>query len=73
MLSQLGYKAHYAVDGAEAIIKNLEAKKTDHPFDLVVIDLTILGGMGGKDTIKYCLMKIHKLKLLFPAAIQPNP
>ncbi|MHA1583767.1 MAG: hybrid sensor histidine kinase/response regulator, partial [Promethearchaeota archaeon] len=37
----------------ECILKKYQdAKKNQRPFDLVIMDLTIPGGMGGKDAIK---------------------
>ena len=59
MLSYLGYEVLTAKDGGEAIEiyrQNLEAGQ---PVDVVLIDLTIPGGMGGKEAIK-------KLKELDP-------
>ena len=32
-----------------------EAKESGHAFDVVIMDLTIPGGMGGKETIKKLL------------------
>lgn len=52
MLARLGYKAQFARDGAEAIELYERAAESGHPFDCVVMDLTIPGGMGGKETIK---------------------
>ena len=51
MLRQLGYEAHTANDGEEAITRYLQAQKDGQPFDLVIMDLTVPGGMGGKETI----------------------
>ena len=51
MLQQLGYEAHAANDGEEAITRYLQAKKDGQPFDLVIMDLTVPGGMGGKEAI----------------------
>ena len=52
MLRYLNYKVDFARDGSQALDKYIKAKKTLQPFDLVVMDLTIPGGMGGKQTIK---------------------
>ena len=37
----------------------LNASETGQPFDVVILDLTVSGGMGGKETIKK-LMEIDK-------------
>ncbi len=38
--------------GEEALAAYDSARSSDHPFDVVILDLTIRGGMGGKDTIQ---------------------
>jgi PAS domain S-box-containing protein len=53
MLSQLGYEAHAASDGEEAITRYLQAQKDGQPFALVIMDLTVPGGMGGKEAITH--------------------
>lgn len=52
MLSSLGYAVITAIDGAEAIEIYKEAMASVNPFDAVIIDLTIPGGMGGEETIQ---------------------
>ena len=59
MLIRLGYKVESSSDGKEAISKYEEAIKQNTPFDLVIMDLTIPGGMGGKETVKE-ILKIDK-------------
>lgn len=52
MLAQCGYEADFAKDGTEAITLYKKAKASDQPFEAVIIDLIIFGGMGGKEAIK---------------------
>lgn len=47
----MGYKVDFAVNGAEALSLYKEALSAGEPFDGVILDLTIPGGMGGKETI----------------------
>jgi two-component system, cell cycle sensor histidine kinase and response regulator CckA len=51
MLSHIGYEVEYASDGEEAIEKYIRARGSKRPFDIIVMDLTIPGGMGGKEAI----------------------
>jgi two-component system, cell cycle sensor histidine kinase and response regulator CckA len=51
MLVGLGYEADTARDGREAIEKFTEAAMNKRPFDLVIMDLTIKGGMGGVEAL----------------------
>ena len=57
MLDYLGFDAAFARDGAETITLYSEAQTSGQPFDLVIMDLTIPGGMGGKETVQ----KIHEI------------
>jgi len=51
LLTHLSYHVECANDGKEALLKYAEAMKAGEPFDVVIMDLTIPGGMGGKETI----------------------
>jgi len=53
MLTELGYDVAIAMDGAEAIEVFAKAREAGNPFDTVILDLTIPGGMGGKETIGF--------------------
>jgi two-component system, cell cycle sensor histidine kinase and response regulator CckA len=52
ILKYLGYEAAFARDGAEAIEVYQRARDTGMPVDVVIMDLTVPGGMGGKEAIK---------------------
>ena len=52
MLHQLGYQVEVSQRGEEAIEKFLSAQKCGSPFDAVILDLTVRGGMGGVETMK---------------------
>ncbi len=52
MLTRLGYAVETAGDGAEAIRLYRTARESGEPFDAVILDLTIKGGMGGKEAIR---------------------
>ncbi|MCE5246105.1 transporter substrate-binding domain-containing protein [bacterium] len=49
MLTRLGYAAETVEDGAAAIARCGAAKDEGRPFDAVILDLTIPGGMGGAE------------------------
>jgi signal transduction histidine kinase/ActR/RegA family two-component response regulator len=49
VLADLGYEVQAARDGAEAIALYERAKSDRHPFDAVLLDLTVSGGMGGRE------------------------
>ncbi len=52
MLAILGYEAAVAEDGAAAVALYREARESGAPFDAVVMDLTVPGGMGGKEAVR---------------------
>ena len=47
-LAALGHKAILTVNGEEAIQVYQEMEEQGTPVDLVIMDLTIPGGMGGR-------------------------
>jgi len=55
MLSLAGHQVAFAPDGAEAVRTYLAARSSGQPFDLVIFDLTVPGGMGGKDALQEIL------------------
>jgi PAS domain S-box-containing protein len=57
MLSQLGYLAGFSKDGDEAISLYMRQKNTKSPFDAIIMDLTVPGGMGGRE----CIQKLREL------------
>jgi PAS domain S-box-containing protein len=54
-LMQMGYEVEIASDGKEAIEKYRKAVGGNKPFDVVILDLTVAVGMGGKEAIKELL------------------
>ncbi len=55
MLKTLGYEPVFAREGAEALAIYQSATQSETHFKAVIMDLTIPGGMGGKETIKKML------------------
>jgi PAS domain S-box-containing protein len=51
MLEALGYEVVTARDGEEAVEAYAKAREAGAPFDLLIMDLTVPGGMGGREAI----------------------
>jgi PAS domain S-box-containing protein len=51
MLTQLGYQSQGAPHGAEVIALYQQARDAGRPFTAVLLDLTIPGGLGGRETL----------------------
>ena len=52
LLQRIGLEPTAVADGAEAVRVFNEARNARRPFELVILDLTIPGGMGGKEASK---------------------
>ena len=55
MLTRLGHEVVLAHEGAEALNLYKKYRDSDEPIDIVIMDLTIPGGMGGQDAVKEVL------------------
>lgn len=52
ILCLLGFDIDYAKNGIQAIEKYENALNSEDPIDVVILDLTVPGGMGGEETIR---------------------
>ena len=52
ILQEIGYTVAVAKDGSEAIRMYREARQSSEPFDVVIMDLVVPGGMGGMETMQ---------------------
>jgi PAS domain S-box-containing protein len=57
MLTMLSYEVAFAADGRQALQTYGAAQEAGSPYDLVIMDLTIPGGMGGKEAV----VKLHEI------------
>ena len=62
LLGLLGHDVEVAKDGQEAIKKYQDAIATGIPFDLVILDLTVRGSMGGVETVQQLLKMDPQVK-----------
>ncbi|GBD96477.1 MAG TPA: response regulator [Nitrospirae bacterium] len=73
MLEYIGYEVSYAGDGAETINAYKKAKESGEPFDVVIMDLTIPGGMGGKDAVKRLIETDPDVKAIVSSGYSNDP
>ena len=64
LLKALGHEAEFTSRGEETIEKYEMAKRSGKPFDVIILDLTIRGGMGGAETIKKLLQMDPNVKAI---------
>ena len=65
LLLRMGLKPVTVSDGAAAVEVFIAARSAGQPFDLVILDLTIPGGMGGREAME----RIRKLDPQVPAIV----
>jgi CheY-like chemotaxis protein len=73
MLNKLGYDTAVAGNGDEAIALFRSARESHRPFDAVLMDLTIPGGMGGKEAIKHLISIDRQVKAIVSSGYSNDP
>lgn len=73
MLECLGYEVAVCRDGQGAIECYKQAQVAGTPFDAVLMDLTIVGGMGGKEAIRYLLELDPTVKAVASSGYSDDP
>jgi PAS domain S-box-containing protein len=64
MLAKMGYDPVLARDGAETLKLYAQAHESQQPYAAVILDLTIPGGMGGKEVLRHLLDQNPQVKAL---------
>lgn len=73
ILESLGYEVDVAHDGEEALERYGQAMKEGRKFDVVIMDLTIPGGMGGKETIGQLLRMDRQARAIVSSGYSNDP
>ena len=73
MLESVGYKVTAARDGAEAVNLYTEAVSKGQPFDVVMLDLTVPGGIGGREAMRQLLAKYPDVKAVVTSGYANDP
>jgi PAS domain S-box-containing protein len=73
MLNRMGYTTATATDGHQAVEMYKEAQFHNNPFDLVILDLTVPGGMGGLNTIVELLKIDPNVKAIVSSGYSNDP
>jgi len=72
-LRALGHEAVLAADGAEAVRLFRQLGEEGRPVDLVIMDLTIPGGMGGKEAAMLLLADDPDARLIVASGYSNDP
>ncbi len=73
ILTGAGYQVELTKDGEEAIKQYTAARESGHPFDAVIMDLTIPGGMGGKEAIRKLLEIDPNVRVIVSSGYATDP
>ncbi len=73
ILQSLGYEVDVAHDGEEALERYGQAMREGRKFDVVIMDLTIPGGMGGKETIGQLLKMDPRARAIVSSGYSNDP
>ncbi len=73
LLKIKGYQVECAKDGSEAVDIYRRAMEISSPFDVVILDLTIHGGIGGKEAIKRLLEIDPDVKAIVSSGCSDDP
>ena len=74
ILVRLGYEVAFAEDGVEAVELYRSAMgKRGTPFDVVIMDLTIAGGMGGKEAVRKLIELDPNVKAIVSSGYSKDP
>ncbi len=73
ILEQMGYETMAVKDGTEAIEQYRQAHRSGEPFDLVILDLTVPGGLGGARVIPELLKIDPAVKAIVSSGYSNDP
>jgi PAS domain S-box-containing protein len=73
MITRLGLSAEAVAAGHEALEAYRAAREVGRPFDAVLMDLTISGGMGGKETVAALLAYDPKARVIVSSGYSNDP
>jgi PAS domain S-box-containing protein len=73
ILGNIGYTASIASDGGEAVELYRKARESGNLFDAVILDLTVPGGMGGKEAIQKLMEIDPEVKAIVSSGYSNDP
>jgi CheY-like chemotaxis protein len=73
LLQRLGIEAVVVNDGAQVLREYAAANAAGRPYNLVILDLTVPGGMGGRETMEQLLRMDPQVRALVSSGYSNDP
>lgn len=73
MLEKMGFAVDCVVDGSEALDLYFREKEAGRPYDVVVMDVTIPGGMGGEEAVARLLAVDPQARVIVASGYSRDP
>lgn len=73
IFERMGYEVWFSKNGEEAIAQYQDALQRGEPFDVVILDLTVKNGMGGKEAIQRLLQIDPKVRCIVSSGYSNDP
>ena len=73
MLTHLGHESIMAADGKETVELYRDSLASQNSIDLIIMDLTIPGGMGGEEAVKEILNIDPEARVIVSSGYSTNP
>ncbi|HKN18885.1 MAG TPA: response regulator, partial [Dissulfurispiraceae bacterium] len=73
MLTMLGFQVQFTEDGEKAVALYKKALQEKNPFRVLIMDLTIPGGMGGKEAVAKILEMDPEAKAIASSGYSTDP
>jgi CheY-like chemotaxis protein len=73
LLERAGFETQAVGDGAAVLREYALAMEAGRPFDVVILDLTVPGGMGGRETIEKLRQMDPKVRAIVSSGYSHDP
>ncbi|MGV3774758.1 MAG: hybrid sensor histidine kinase/response regulator [Verrucomicrobiales bacterium] len=73
ILAHYGFTSVAVPDGKQAIAEYIHAMSSGQPFKAVILDITVPGGMGGKETMEELLKLDPEVKAIVSSGYSTDP
>ena len=73
LLEHLGYEVETAAEGGEAVRRFDETAASGRPFDAIILDLTIRGGLGGREAFELIRARHPRVRAIVSSGYSNDP